>query len=126
MVFGIGCDIVDHALTKKVLNWESDYNTLHRLFTIKELALYENQKNIRFLMGRFASKEAILKCIGTGMQDGISLKDIEISQMINGQPHVELFGEVKRKSDDLGIKRWHLSISHSANYSVAFVIAETN
>lgn len=123
MIIGVGCDIVEHNITE-VLNWEFDSNILKRIFSQEELVLYENQKNKNFIVGRFAAKEAVLKCLGTGMQDGISLTDIRILQLENGKPIINVQGEVKKISNYLGIESWHISISHSTNYSFAFVIAE--
>lgn len=95
-----------------------------RIFTIRELELYSKNKEISFLAGRFATKEAVLKCLDTGMQDGIALTDIQVLQMESGKPLVELFNGTKRIADELQINSWHLSISHSGSHSIAFVIAE--
>ncbi len=124
MTIGIGCDIVEHTTTKR-LHWDSDTEVLQRLFSQQELNLYEAKKTISFLAGRFAAKEAILKCIGTGMQDEISLIEIQILQGDFSKPNVVLSGKAKAISDELGIDFWHLSITHSENYSVAMAIAET-
>lgn len=123
MIIGIGCDSVNHNITKK-LDWESDTQTLQRFFTPKELALYETKKSVKFLAGRFAAKEALLKCLGTGICDGISLTDIEILQLENGRPAIEVYGGVKKDADKMGITFWHVSITHSGGSSTAFVIAE--
>ncbi|WP_396157725.1 holo-ACP synthase [Flavobacterium sp.] len=123
MIISIGCDIVDHSLIKK-LKWNSDLEKQKRCFSQKEIDLYISHKQSNFISGRFAVKEAVLKCLGIGMEDGISLKDIETLQLENGKPRIELFGEVKKLSDSIGINSWHVSISHSANFSTAYVIAE--
>jgi len=124
MIIGIGSDLVEHNLTT-ILSWESNDKLLKRFLSLKELELYENQKNRKFLSGRFAAKEAVLKCLGTGMQDGISLTDIQILRLESDKPIIEILGEVKNISDQMGIKSWHLSITHSTNYSLALVIAES-
>ena len=66
----------------------------------------------------------MLKCLGTGMRDGLSLTDIQILRLESGKPIIELGGEMKKLSDNLGITSWHVSITHSANCSHAFVLAE--
>lgn len=123
MIIGIGCDIVEHDRSKK-LKWHSDVNLQKRIFSQKEIDIYSIHESIEFLAGRFAAKEAILKCLGTGMFDGISLTDIQINQLENGKAQVELLGQVKVISDNLGINVWHVSITHSNNCSFASVIAE--
>ncbi|MGH9990610.1 MAG: holo-ACP synthase [Nitrososphaera sp.] len=123
MIVGIGCDLVDHDVTND-LGWASDSQMLLRLFSQKEIDIYNTKRTIKFLAGRFAAKEAVLKCLGTGMHDGISLTDIEILQLENGKPLLEVSGKVKEISDQIGINAWHVSITHSKTYSSAFVIAE--
>jgi holo-[acyl-carrier protein] synthase len=123
MIIGIGCDIVNHDITKK-LDWEFDTQTLRRFFSPKELALYETNKSVKFLAGRFAAKEALLKCLGTGICDGVSLTDIEILQLENGRPNIAVYGGVKEGADKMGITFWHVSITHSVGSSTAFVMAE--
>jgi holo-[acyl-carrier protein] synthase len=123
MIIGIGCDMTNFNIAKK-LNWESDEKLMSRVFSARELEIYYKQDKLTYLTGRFAAKEAVLKCLGTGMYDGISLNNIEILQLENGKPIIELSGEIKKISNDLGIKKWFVSISHSTKSSMAYVIAE--
>lgn len=123
MIIGIGYDAVEHSITEK-FKWNSDIELLHRIFSQKELELYCSNKTVNFLSGRFAAKEAVLKCLGTGMHDGISLTDISILREQGGKPEIVLINEVKRISDKLGVNSWHISITHSTTNSFAFVIAE--
>ena len=124
MIIGIGCDMVDHTMTKK-LNWASDKEILLRFLSEAEFHLYQTNRDVKFLAGRFAAKEAVLKCLGTGMYDGISLTDIQILQEENGQPVVNLLGNVKELAEEKCITSWHISISHSSDRSTVFVIAES-
>jgi len=124
MIIGVGCDIVDHELCRK-LNWDSDPKVLKRVFSESELAIYNSKKELKFIAGRFAAKEAVLKSLGVGMEDGISLTDIEVLQSGNGKPEVKMGGSMKVIVEKLGVKHIHISISHSANSSIAYVIAES-
>ncbi len=124
MIIGIGNDIVQHGLNTKMLEWDAEGNFPKRILSDYELTLYQNQPTDNFIAGRFAAKEAILKCLRTGMRDGISLKDINIVRSDSGQPEVQLSGEVKRIAEDSGINKWHISITHSEAFSLAFAIAE--
>jgi holo-[acyl-carrier protein] synthase len=123
MIIGIGCDVVDHNTTKK-LGWISKTHMLNRIFSMGELELFQIQKTDRFLSGRYAAKEAVLKCLGTGIRDGISLTDVQILQVRSGQPIVQIDGEVEKVARQMGIVSWHVSISHTSHSSTAFVIAE--
>lgn len=122
MIIGIGCDIVEHEISKR-LNWDSDFSVLKRIFSQKEVDIYSFKKNIQFLAGRFAAKEAVLKCLGTGMEDGLALSEIQILQK-GEKPEIVLLGKVREISDRMKIRIWHISISHSNEHSIAFVIAE--
>ena len=123
MIVGIGCDIVEHQTTIN-LKWDSKLSAQKRIFTAKEIGIYQVSQKIEFLSGRFAAKEAVLKCLGTGMQDGIALTDIQVLQLESGAAFIELYGEAKGIADSLGINVWSISISHTENSSIAFVIAE--
>ncbi|HZH94441.1 MAG TPA: holo-ACP synthase [Flavisolibacter sp.] len=123
MIIGIGCDVVEHHITKK-LKWDSDIDVRKRIFSTKELESYHAKPTIQFIAGRYAVKEAVLKCLGTGMEDGLALIEIQTLKDENGKPQLELLGSVKRLSDEQNIEIWHVSITHSESYSLAFVIAE--
>ena len=124
MIIGIGCDIVEHSNFEK-LGWANDHNTLRRVFSKEEIALSPKVHAEKYYSSRFAAKEAVLKCLGTGMEDGISLKNIEIIKSQTGLPLVSLSGHVDRISTSKKITSWHISISHTANSSAIFVIAES-
>lgn len=123
MIIGIGCDIVEHKVSKD-LNWENDNNILKRIFSEQELDYYYLDKDLKFLSGRFAAKEAILKCLGSGMEEGIALPEIQILRTEDGQPIVKLSGKSKEISALKGVEHWHITISHTQIYSIAFAVAE--
>lgn len=124
MIFGIGCDIVEHATTES-LGWAQLPEKIQRVFTKSELELLsKGSNNTKFLSGRFAAKEAVLKAIGIGIEDGFSLKEIQILKDNSGRPNVKLTGNLKKISDQLRITDWHISISHTETISMAYVVAE--
>lgn len=123
MIIGIGCDTVNHERVEK-LNWSSDSDVQHRILSDEEYQLYQIAKDIKFIAGRFAAKEAVVKCLGTGMEDGISLTNIQILQTIEGAPQIVITGPETEMIKRKGIKSWHVSISHTAGFSMAVVIAE--
>ncbi|UBZ08623.1 holo-ACP synthase [Salegentibacter mishustinae] len=124
MIIGIGCDIVEHSNFEK-LGWVNDDNTLRRIFSKNEIAISPRVNIERYYSSRFAAKEAILKCLGTGMEDGLSLKNIEITKSHTGLPCVLLSGQVEKISISKRITNWHISISHTTSSSTVFVIAES-
>ena len=124
MIVSIGCDIVDHNITSK-LDWCNDTHLLNRIFSKLEVSLCPKNNAKKYYSGRFAIKEAILKCLGTGIKDDISLKEIELSKSDYGGVRVNLKGKVRVIENQLKITNWHISLSHSGDLSIAFVVAES-
>ena len=117
-----GVDIIEISRIRDVLNsYQSRF--LKRIFTDVEIAYCRGRAHN--LAGRFAAKEAIMKALGTGIR-GVGWKDIEISRKESGAPYVLLHGRAARRADILGLKDVSLSISHSRDYAVAFVVLECN
>lgn len=124
MIIGIGCDIVEHKLTFK-LDWIGNTEILKRVFSNYEIEECPKDSPERYYSSRFAMKEAVLKCLGTGMEDGIALGNIETKKMNSGALNLILKGNVKKIADSKNITNWHISLSHSKEYSVAVVVAES-
>ncbi|MGN6640038.1 MAG: holo-ACP synthase [Mucilaginibacter sp.] len=79
MVRGISIIPISLKVTMIRLDFLKTY--LKKIFSDRELSLAHPALTEKFLAGRFAGKEAVLKCLGTGMIDGIALTDIEILQI---------------------------------------------
>jgi holo-[acyl-carrier protein] synthase len=70
------------------------------------------------LAGRWAAKEAVSKVLGLGVR-GIGWRDIEIERLPTGQPAVRLHGRAQARSEQLGMSRIAVSITHESEYAVA-------
>ncbi len=120
-----GIDLVDFGRIDQMLARHKQ-RFLNRVFTAKEQAqafeLVEKNQSQR-LAGRFASKEAILKLLGTGWRGKIAWTDMEITNNALGQPQVALSGEVERIAKDAGVGNIMLSITHTANFAIASAVA---
>jgi holo-[acyl-carrier protein] synthase len=120
-----GIDLVDFPRIQKMVDSHGD-KFLNRIFTEKEQDYASTNKNgIEKLAGRFAAKEAVLKLIGTGWRGKIAWTDIEVTNNSTGQPEINLTGEVKGIADKLGINHVSVSITHTANFAIASVVALT-
>lgn len=93
---------------------------LLRLFTSTELA--ENGENMASLAARFAGKEAVAKAFGTGI-GRVTWQDIEICRGAQGEPILHLHGAAERMAAEQHLHGWSLSLSHTQNYAIAFVVA---
>jgi holo-[acyl-carrier protein] synthase len=79
---------------------------------------------VEFLAGRFAAKEAVLKCLGTGWARGMRWRDLEVDRSPAGAPTLSLAGAARRRAADLGIRTWHLSLTHTARTAAAVAIGQ--
>jgi holo-[acyl-carrier protein] synthase len=94
---------------------------LKRVFTSDEISYCRGRAPN--LAGRFAAKEATMKALGTGVR-GVSWKDIEVIRAESGAPSVKLHGRAKARAERLQVGEISLSISHSREFAVAFVVAQ--
>jgi holo-[acyl-carrier protein] synthase len=91
-----------------------------RFFTDAE----RNRCGERFpaLAARFAAKEAVSKALGTGIGD-MNWTDIEVVNDERGRPEVVLHGTAAEIATSLGLREWSLSLSHTHEHAIAFVVA---
>lgn len=121
MISGIGLDLIEVARIKKAIENERFFT---RNFTQKELAMFQTRRNDpQVVAGNFAAKEAILKCLSSGLFD-IPLIDIEVLRHDSGQPYPILHGEAKKRADSLAVHTIHVSITHIKEHAAAQAIAE--
>ncbi len=117
----IGVDIIEIArIEKTIARWGQRF--LRRIYTDLELRIC--RKRPEALAVRFAGKEAVMKALGTGTK-GISWREIEISSEPGGKPLVHLYGKAQNQANSLGLSQLAISLSHSREYAIAFVVGET-
>lgn len=118
-----GIDIVDIERFRQVLEAHGE-RFMQRVFTVAERAYAEsNPKRVNeHLAARFASKEAILKAIGTGWSNGIAWTEVEVVRAATGRPQVSLTGRAAEEAAQVGIVDWQLSISHIKTHAIASAI----
>ncbi|WP_216831446.1 holo-ACP synthase [Alkalihalobacterium elongatum] len=117
MIIGIGIDIVEIARIEKAIERTDKF--IMRILTKSERSKYNtlsHKRQIEFVAGRFAVKEAFVKALGTGISKEVGWHDIEILNDVHtGKP--KIFWE--------GNDIVHVSISHSKEFAVAQVIIES-
>lgn len=119
MIKGTGIDIIEiERINKAVKN----VKFVKRIFTKKEIEYFKSiNNNIYTIAGRFAAKEAVVKTLGTGLR-GFKWIDIEIDRDELGKPIVTLYEKASEISNEKGITKIELSISHCRQYAVAQAI----
>lgn len=113
-----GVDIVEIARIREAIDRWGD-RFLKRVYTDSELKLCD--KEIPSLAARFAGKEAVIKALSP-TDAPIGWKEIEILSEPNGKPLVQLTGEAQAQALRLGLKGIDISLAHSREHALAFVI----
>lgn len=122
MIVGVGCDIIEIERIARAIKSES---FIRRVFTAEEAAYCQRrgQQAAASFAARFAAKEAVLKALGTGLREG-SLQEIAVDNDGLGKPLVQLNGHFAMLAKQLGVKNIQISLSHSREFAVAYVIME--
>lgn len=115
MIVGVGIDVVDVDRFEATLRRTPALRT--RLFTP-----LERERAIASLAARFAAKEALAKALGA--PPGLLWTDAEVVVEDNGRPRLQVKGSVAACAAQLGVRSWHVSLSHDAGVASAVVIAE--
>lgn len=119
MIFGIGCDIIEIA---RIAN--ADKRFLEKHFTENERELFLKKNNApQTVAVNFAAKEAFSKALGTGFR-GFSLSEIEVLRDDLGKPYINAYGKAKEILDNLEIGNIFVSLSHSKELAMGYVVLE--
>lgn len=119
MIIGIGIDIVELDRIKQLLDKQDSF--FKRILTPAEREQWQSLdkgRQVEYVAGRFAVKEAISKALGTGVGREFSWQDVSILQSDSGAPTV-----IWQRPQATAI-RTHISISHSKQYACAQAIIE--
>jgi holo-[acyl-carrier protein] synthase len=123
MIIGMGNDIVSVVDVKQSILGSERF--LERVFCASEQEYSENKPDrYRHYAGCFAVKEAVMKALGTGWNEGVQWKQIEVRHETSGKPRVELHGQAKKRAESLQAGTIHVSLSHTEEYATAVAILE--
>ncbi|MCQ1576042.1 MULTISPECIES: holo-ACP synthase [Streptomyces] len=121
MIIGVGIDVAEIERFGAAL--ERTPQLADRLFVGSELTLPSGERRgIASLAARFAAKEALAKALGA--PGGLLWSDAEVWVEESGQPRLRVTGTVAARAAELGVRSWHVSLSHDAGVASAVVIAE--
>jgi len=116
VILGIGVDLVSISRMEDSLRRTPALAA--RLFTEGERG-----RPAASLAACFAAKEAVAKALGA--PPGLRWEDVELTHDKAGRPELAVRGTVAEVASRLGVRRWHVSLTHDAGVSVAFVVAES-
>ncbi len=117
----VGVDIIEIGRVEAALGRFGE-RFLGRVYTVVEVAFCRGR--VHELAARFAAKEAVMKALGTGAR-GLAWREIEVLPNHRGKPLVYLYGRAKARAERIGLRGIDVSLSHSREYAVAFVVGQS-
>jgi holo-[acyl-carrier protein] synthase len=121
VIRGIGIDAVDIERFRRSL--ERTPSMQRRLFTDHELAYVAPKADpVPSLAARFASREAVMKAMGLGL-GAFGFHDVWVDHRDSGEPLLNVTGRAAQLATERGIATWHLSITHTDQVAIAYVVA---
>lgn len=120
-IIGVGIDVAE--IERFAASLERTPGMAERLFLDDELLLPSGERRgIASLAARFAAKEAVAKALGAPA--GLRWTDAEVWVEESGQPRLRVSGTVAARAAELGVRGFHVSLSHDAGVASAVVVAE--
>ena len=125
MIVGLGFDLVEIARIERMLR-EKGEHALDRLFTFREVDYARGRPSpAQHFAARFAAKEAAYKALsGSDMARAVGWRDIEVVNHGDGRPALEFHGLAKRRAEQLGVVRAHVTLTHTDTTAGAVVVLE--
>ena len=124
MILGTGIDLAEVSRIREAIE-RHGRRFVERIYTPLEIAYVERKANkYERFAARFAAKEAVMKAIGTGWRKGVRWQDFEVVNLPGGRPTLRLHGVAAEVAAKLGVQRIQLSLTHTAEQGMAFVILE--
>ena len=122
-MLGIGCDLADVERIEKAI---ARKGFKERVFAPEEIAYCTGSQGdkAQSYAARFAAKEAFLKAIGTGLRGGGQLTEIYVANDELGKPELQVTGYFAEYIEKIGVKKIHLTLSHTSSTAMAVVVLE--
>lgn len=124
MIIGTGIDLAEVPRIRASLERFGD-RFRDRIYTRREIQYVERKANkFERYAARFAAKEAGMKALGTGWKRGVTWHDFEVVNLPSGRPTLLLHGVAAQYAEQMGVKNIQLSLTHTSELGMAFVIFE--
>ena len=127
MIVSTGVDLAEVGRIRAALeDARTGKRFRERVYTPKEIAYCESRGRGKYesYAARFAAKEAVMKALGRGWGARVRWLDIAVERARSGKPKIVLYGKSAELAAERGIARWELSITHTREHGLAFVVAE--
>jgi holo-[acyl-carrier protein] synthase len=124
VILGLGMDLIEVSRFEREVQSRGD-GLLAEILLPSEIAWCRAMhRPSRHYAARFAAKEALFKALGTGRTGAISWLDAEVVRDESGKPSLVLSGETARVARQMGVRRVHVSLTHSGPCAGAIVALE--
>jgi holo-[acyl-carrier protein] synthase len=126
-IVGVGVDAVSVDRFRRLLERRPRFAS--RCFTESEQCdAGSSADRAQSLAARFAAKEAVMKALGAGI-GAFALTDVEVRRTggkdaTRNAPYLMLTGTAAELAGAHGAGRFHLSLTHTDDVAIAFVVAE--
>ncbi len=117
-VQAVGIDLLEVGrMARAVERWGQRF--LDRVFTPAEQEAAKRGVEAEALAARYAAKEAVSKCLGTGFKRGVRRRDIEVVGNEWGAPSILLHGRAAEHADGA---RFVLSMTHTKGMAACVAV----
>ncbi len=126
MIVGVGIDLVEIARVERLLDGKGQ-RALDRLFSAAEVNYATGRaRPAMHLAARLAAKEAAFKALsGSDEARLIGWHEVEVVSQTGRAPELRYHGRAAARAEALGVKRSHLSITHTDTTAGAVVVIES-
>lgn len=127
MIVSVGVDLIEVERVRRALqDAKIGRRFRDRVYTEKEIDYCEGKERAKYesYAGRFAAKEAVMKTLGRGWGSKVGWLDIEVLPSMGGKPEVYLRNKTSIYAQELGIQSFSVSIAHTRQLAMAYVIAQ--
>jgi holo-[acyl-carrier protein] synthase len=124
MLLGTGIDLIEiDRITQSIERFGDRF--LARIFTSGEIAYCQRKKSFaESFAARFAAKEAGAKALGTGIQHGVTWKELEVRREPGHRPTLHFTGRAQEIANRMGVRHISLSLTHNTTTAMASVHLE--
>lgn len=124
MIVGSGIDLVEIVRIQHSLE-RYGARFVNRVYTAAEQAYCRRKRNAaESFAARFAAKEAGAKALGTGISEGVSWLEIEVTREPGGRPTLSFHGRAAERAQRMGVCNAALSLTHTSALAMASVVLE--
>jgi holo-[acyl-carrier protein] synthase len=125
MIVGCGLDMIEIARIEETIARHGS-RFLERVYLPEEILYCRRKRNAaESFAARFAAKEAGAKALGTGIQNGVGWRDIEIVRAASGRPSLIFHGRAAVIARQIGANHAVVSLTHSRTQALAQVLLES-